>query len=170
MNRREILQGGIAATTLSIVGGAGWTPSSVSGDARPQSLPVYKVIFDQRVAEAREFGREMLQLGLAVQPIDGDMTNLWYDDLYPRWRQSPVAIAGLTAHGPLFCLERLAWDFGMRVVLRTDHQRAAKGSFGRALTGQVSLLQAAAGAGLADDEPDALVSWVIAPVTRSLST
>jgi len=33
----------------------------------------------------------------------------------------------------------------------------------------VSLLQAAAGAGLADDEPDALVSWVIAPVTRSLS-
>ena len=169
MNRREILQGGIAATTLSIVGGAGWTPSSVSGDARPQPLRIYKVIFDQRVAEAREFGREMLQLGLAVQPIDGDMTNLWYDDLYPRWRQSPVAIAGLTAHGPLFCLERLAWDFGMRVVLRTDHRRAAKGSFGRALTGQVSLLQAAAGAGLADDEPDALVSWVIAPVTRSLS-
>ena len=170
MNRREMLQGGIAATALPIVGDAGWMPSSASRHSRHQRLSIYKVIFDQRVAEAREFGREMSQLGLAVHSIDGDMTNLWYDDLYPQWRKSPVSIAGLTAHGPLFCLERLAWDFGMRVVLRADHRRAAKGAFGRALTGYVSLQHAAVGADFADADPRTLIFWVIAPVTRPSST
>jgi hypothetical protein len=166
MNRREMLQSGIAATALPVVGGTGWLPAPQRGHVRVQPLPLYKVIIDQRVGEARAFGREMLKQGLAVQPFDGDMTNLWYDDLYPRWRRNPVAIAGLTAHGPLFCLERLAWDFRMRVVLRADHRRAAKGSFARALTGQVSLQDAAAGAVLTDAEHDTLISWVIAPVTR----
>lgn len=166
MNRREMLQSGIAATALPMVGGAGWLPALQPEDVRVQPLPIYKLIFDQRVGAARAFGREMLQQGLAVQPFDGDMTNLWYDDLYPRWRTNPVAIAGLTAHGPLFCLERLAWDFHMRVVLRADHRRAAKGSFGRALTGQASLKDAAVGAVLTDVEHVTLISWIIAPVTR----
>jgi len=166
MNRREMLQSGIAATALPVVGGAGWLPAPQRGDVGVQPLPIYKVIFDQRVGEARAFGQEMLRQGLAVQPFDGDMTNLWYDDLYPRWRRSPVAIAGLTAHGPLFCLERLAWDFDMRVVLRADHRRAATGSFGRALTGQLSLQDAATGTVLTDIEHDTLISWIIAPVPR----
>jgi hypothetical protein len=29
----------------------------------------------------------------------------------------------LTAHGPLFCLERLAWDHGMRVIARVEQSR-----------------------------------------------
>jgi hypothetical protein len=41
--------------------------------------------------------------------------------LRAAWTKQPVAIAGLTAHGPLFCLERLAWDHGMRVVFRAEH-------------------------------------------------
>jgi hypothetical protein len=51
-------------------------------------------------------------------------------------------------------------------VLRADHRRAAKGSFARALTGQVSLQDAASGAVLTDVEHDTLISWIIAPVTR----
>ena len=52
--------------------------------------------------------------------IRGDITDLWFHDLDPQWKKQPVAIAGLTAHGPLFCLERLAWDHGMRVVSRVE--------------------------------------------------
>ena len=67
----------------------------------------------------------------------GDMTRFWYDDLYHRWRQAPVAIAGLTAHGALFCLERLAWEKRMRVVYRREHS------------------------------PEPLFTWIIAPVPRA---
>jgi hypothetical protein len=35
--------------------------------------------------------------------------------------KQPVAIAGMTLHGPLFCLERLSWDHRMRVVYRAEH-------------------------------------------------
>jgi hypothetical protein len=49
----------------------------------------------------------------------------------------------MTTHGPLFCLERWAWDHGLRVVARTEHAVATAG------------------------EADTLISWVIAPVRRA---
>jgi hypothetical protein len=82
----------------------------------------YKVIFDHRFPASREFGAEMEKLGATVHGIHGDITDLWFHDLYHRWKQSPVPTAGMTAHGPLFCLERLAWDHGMRVLYRTDSE------------------------------------------------
>jgi hypothetical protein len=168
MNRREILQSGIAASALPVVGGAVWPEAEAPGVSSAQHLPIYKVVVDQRVVEEIELGRELSRLGFAVHAIDGDVTSLWYDDLFPRWRENPVAIAGVTAHGPLFCLERLSWDFGMRVVMRADHRRLAAGTFGRALSGRVSLQQVAAGARLDDIEPGTPISWVIAPVTRPM--
>jgi hypothetical protein len=38
-------------------------------------------------------------------------------------------IAGLTARPALFCLERLAWDHGMRVVYHAEHTRRADNTF-----------------------------------------
>ena len=34
-----------------------------------------------------------------------------------------AAIAGVTGHGPLFVLEHLAWDHGMKVLVREEHPR-----------------------------------------------
>jgi hypothetical protein len=48
-----------------------------------------------------------------VHAIRGDITDLWFHDLDLRWKQGPAPIAGLTTHGPLFCLERLAWGKGI---------------------------------------------------------
>ena len=45
----------------------------------------------------------------------------WYDELDLVWRQQRAPIAGLTRHGPLFRLERFAWERGMRVVFRGEH-------------------------------------------------
>jgi hypothetical protein len=168
MNRRDVLQGGIAATALPMLGGAAWQAPwpAASGLLHPDS--VYKVILDQRVVKAIPTGHELSRLGLVVSSIGGDVTKLWYDDLYPRWRESPVVVAGVTAHGPLFCLERLAWDFGMRVVMRADHRRLAAGTFAGMLSGRISLRQAVADAELIDIEPETPISWVIAPVTRPM--
>jgi hypothetical protein len=134
-SRREFIQAGIAASLLPVAGLA-------SGAASPQLAPFYKVIVDERFSSSFYFGEEWRARGASVHAIRGDMTDLWFHDLDPQWKKQPVPIAGLTAHGPLFCLERLAWNHGMRVVSRIE-QTARD----------------------ADGEP--LISWVIAPKKRA---
>ena len=126
-NRREFLQIGIAASALPLAAQAARTsePLGWLGSADAASVPLYKAVYDSRFADSVAFARRVEQRGVAAHAIDGDVTRFWYDDLYHRWREGPVAIAGLTAQGPLFCLERLAWDQGMRVVFRAEHAPAA---------------------------------------------
>jgi hypothetical protein len=133
-SRREFLQAGIAAAVLPITA---WAKESAPGAAGNLSS-FYKVIVDGRFPASVEFGVEMSRLGAPVHTIQGDMTDLWYHDLDTKWKQAPIAIAGLTAHGPLFCLERLAWNHGMRVALRNEHPAL-------------------------DENGEPLISWVIAP-------
>jgi len=119
-NRREILKAGLAVSALPWVAGVLAAPS-----ARPEVVALYKILYDTRFPESVAFATRAAEHGHAVHAMQGDMTRFWYDDLYHRWRQGPAAIAGLTAYGPLFCLERLAWDQRMRVVYRAEHTTAA---------------------------------------------
>jgi hypothetical protein len=122
INRRQILQAGIAATSLPLVTGLARAPErSVAAHVLDHGS-LYKVLFDRRFAAARSFGREAVRWGAPVQGFDGDITDVWYHDLALRWRQGPAPIGGLTAYGALFCLERLAWDARMRVISRTEHR------------------------------------------------
>src|SRR6185295_14895335 len=123
-NRRDVLQGGIALTTLPLVARAAWD----SSDPARAELAPYRILFDDRVAESRRFGAEIARLGGAARAFSGDVTDLWYEELDVRWRREPIAVAGMTRHGPLFCLERLAWGVGMRVVYRAEHRHASDGS------------------------------------------
>lgn len=126
-NRRKVLQGSAAAfATAPILSAAGSAAADDTPEA-PAPVSLYKVIYDNRLAESMAFGDAAAARGLSVAAIAGDVTPLWYEDLDPRWRQGPVAVAGMTGHGPLFCLERLAWEKGMRVVFRVDHTPDADG-------------------------------------------
>ncbi len=80
-------------------------------------------------AAAAAFSAEAGRWGIPVCVIDGDVTALWYEDLQPLWRKQPMPIAGLTARPALFCLERLAWDHGMRVVFHAEHTQRDDGTF-----------------------------------------
>ena len=141
-NRREFLQIGIAATTLPLAAHAARAAGiAAAHSADLQALALYKVVYDLRFAESVAFARRAQTLGMAVHAITGDMTRFWYDDLHRRWQQGAAAIAGLTAHGPLFCLERLAWDQGMRVVFRTEHKVDVAGRVEHALSGPVTMLR-----------------------------
>lgn len=115
--------------------------SNLASSERGEQANFYKVIFDERFPASVAFGAEWKARGEAVHAIRGDITDLWFHDLDHQWKKRPVPIAGLTAHGPLFCLERLAWDHGMRVVSRVEQ------------------------AATHDGEP--LISWVIAPKSKS---
>jgi hypothetical protein len=114
MNRRELLQS-IAAVPLLFTG----LPRDLGGSG---SVPIYKVIFDERFPSCLAFADEMRRCGQDVHSIRGDVTNVWYNDLYYRWKQSPVAIAGLTTHRSLFCLDVLARDAQMRLVHYAEHR------------------------------------------------
>jgi hypothetical protein len=79
-------------------------------------------IHDTRFPLSFGFAKALAARGVKSHGIEGDVTALWYDDLYHGWRSAPRPLAGVTAHGAFFCLERLAWDAGMRVVLRCEHR------------------------------------------------
>ena len=138
-SRRQFLQIGIAASAWPLATqaarAAGFDGFSGAVTGRLPPVPLYKVVYDARFAASVAFGRRAAGLGAPAHAIQGDMTRLWFDDIYHRWKQSPVAIAGLTAQGPLFCFERLAWDQGLRVVFRAEH-----GPTAHLLSGPESLL------------------------------
>jgi len=142
-SRREFLQVAGVALALPISARAGSKPTSaaLAGETAPAQL--YKVIYDERHASSRAFAAEVARLGAPVHAIQGDITDLWFRDLDARWKKQPVAIAGLTEHGALFCLERLSWDHGMRVVYRADHTYRADGYMEHELSGSERMLREA---------------------------
>ena len=122
-NRRQILQIGITATAWPLASRAAQAAGrNVSGRGAVQ---LYKVIYDKRFEDSVSFARRAAALGLPLEAIEGDMTRFWYDDLYHVWKQDPVAIAGLTAHGPMFCFEQIGRDQGMRIVFSAEHRFGA---------------------------------------------
>jgi hypothetical protein len=199
-SRREFLQIGVAALALPI-SARGISPAFEGLAGEPSRVPLYKIVFDERFPASRKFAHEAKSFGAAVHGMKGDITDFWFNDLYARWKQGAAAIAGLTAHGPIFCLERIAWDQRMRVVFRADHRYRGDGTIEHALSGPESMLHEAASlhkegpdwtsraarlvtrcpagrfqmsqtnivasTGKNADDPDHLISWVIAPVNRA---
>lgn len=138
-NRREFLKVGLAASALPMAANA-----MLSTGAEPLvAVPLYKVLYDTRFPASVAFAERAAGRGLAVHAMGGDITRVWYDDLYHRWQHGPAAIAGLTAHGALFCLERLAWDQHMRVIFRGEHAPAADGYIAHRFDGPPGLVSAA---------------------------
>jgi hypothetical protein len=162
-NRREFLQLGLTASLCIPL------PAQVfafTANAAAQSVPaLYKVIHDTRYLHSTELAhslrdrwiRQSRQSALAeipLQAVTGNVTALWYGELQPLWlkqqvlqqqgQQPALALAGTTGSDVLFCLERLAWDAGLRVLLREEHVQEAGAQ-----------------------PQEALVSWVIAAPTRA---
>ena len=117
VDRRQFLHASLAApliprTLLK-------APAGGAARATPLDLvPLYRAVCDDRFAPSVAFGADAARRGIQVVRTTGDISDFWFADLSLRWSTSPVAIAGLTALGPLFCLERLGWDHGLRVVFR----------------------------------------------------
>lgn len=199
-SRREFLQLGMAALALPISVHPPFSATPPIKPASDTSVGLYKAVFDERFSESVAFAEEVKALGKpVVHGIKGDITDLWFHELHARWKREPVAVAGLTGHGAVFCLERLSWDHRMRVVYRGEHQRLPDGRMQHLLSGPPSMLREAedlsisgadwpkliarlvtrcpvvplrttettivSAASPRTDNPDPLISWVIAPRT-----
>jgi hypothetical protein len=86
-----------------------------------------KVLFDSRFASSRAFGAAAERTGQAAVALRGDVTALWVHHLRPQWAAGGGAIAGMTTASSLFCLEQLAKDHWLRVVVRVEHRRSPHG-------------------------------------------
>ena len=86
-----------------------------------RSTPLYRVLVDQRHPGATDFGVEAMSLGAATTVMHGDITDIWFRDLFPQWKTRPVAIAGMTSGVALYCLTELARDAGLRAVYVAEH-------------------------------------------------
>jgi hypothetical protein len=145
--RREFLQASVAASLLPLTLEAD-AHGPEAGAPRTRTEPLldacYAVLADRRFSEAEAYAREARRQGARVVRFDGDITDFWFHDLSLRWRRGPAAIAGFTAPGPLFCLERWGWDHGLYVVSRVEQGLSRAPD---ALTGERQLL----------------IAWAIAP-------
>ena len=76
-NRRDVLQGGIALTTLPLVARAAWD----SPDAPGAGLA--RIAFSSMTAlPSRDvLAQEIARLGGATRAFSGDVTELWYEEL-----------------------------------------------------------------------------------------
>jgi len=175
-NRREFIQAGLAVTTAASVAGA--AAEAATTTAAPP-YRIHKVIYDERFAEPVRFAKAAESLGLQTHAISGDMTALWYHELDGLWREKAVAIAGMTRHGPMFCLELLARDRGMRLVYQAEHQ-IAEAEVRHTVSGPLANLRRSAGltqsgaawpelmAGLVADTPvEPALSGAVGVVTRT---
>jgi hypothetical protein len=125
--RRDFIQDTLTASAFTALAApVGALTGQPSFAGRPR-MPLYAVLYDRRFADSTRFAAASRNVGSATRAIAGDVTEVWYSELYPRWKEAAVPIAGLTTHGPLFCLERLAWDHDMRVVFRGSHQYGPHG-------------------------------------------
>jgi hypothetical protein len=112
-SRRQVLQIGLTGAALLPVAryASAWLSTA-------EAEPFYAVIFDERFPKSRLLASEIAGPSATLAAIRGDVTALWYHDLYFAWQRHAAPVAGVTSAGSLFCLELLARDAGMRVTHR----------------------------------------------------
>jgi hypothetical protein len=129
-NRREFIQQGVALSAAPFV-----LRPVVGVTAQTERLSPVLAIFDHQYVESRFFASALATRGVPTHGINGDVTALWYNDLYHRWAAGPSPIVGLTGASSLFCLEQLAWAVERRVVFRAEHRQLADDGIEHRLTG-----------------------------------
>jgi hypothetical protein len=140
ISRRNVLTFAAAGAAGTLTPIAAWSAfSDTVGSARS----LCRAVFDERYAECLAFARELEHRGAATSGIRNDLAALWYQDLRPRLRQTPLPLAGLTDRTALFCLEELARDVGMKVLYRIDRTTEPGGRVRHDVTGPAAVVEAA---------------------------
>ena len=148
IDRREFITHGAAFGALSLAG-----PWVAANDIAWPSF--YKVVYDSRFELARSFAARANEYGARLHAISGDITELWFGDLYQRWRTGPALLAGVTLESSAVQLGYFARD--QRHVLRYPTGVATDGTdFGASQP--TALLSESM-------TPVRLVSWIIEPLS-----
>ena len=88
----------------------------------PSQWPVH-FVYESNASRYGLVERPTLDEFEKIHLIEGDITWVWYNELYPLWQEGATSTAGLTRETEFFLLKTLARDHGYRVVheKRIDH-------------------------------------------------
>jgi hypothetical protein len=140
-SRRQFIQSGLALSAVSLTGIPTFTTRADEFDV--PSCRIERFVFDTRFAAAVALARHAARHGVTLAETSGDLGDLWYNDLDLRWKQAPMALAGMTTRGGLFILETLAADHRMLVVYRGTHEASQEGGVRHVLSGPAPLVSRA---------------------------
>ena len=125
-SRRAFVIGGAALATLAAaplsVALAGTRLARPSRTFRADAL---LVVMDHGLAQAAAFAADAEASGYRALGFVSDVAASWMNEIEPRLRAGPVAIAGLTSAATLFCIELLARDYGAHPLRRIEHPRGS---------------------------------------------
>lgn len=124
MNRRSVLKAGLATSLLPLFGLNGFAKAF---DLQ-NNVKLKAILSDARFPASSEFGTQAAAMGIPHLISRGDITAVWQKHLDPIWREGTASVMGLTTQEQLFCLERLAWDRGMKVLMRVEHDDSGDGA------------------------------------------
>jgi hypothetical protein len=79
-----------------------------------------KYFHDANLDFGRRFADELARNRVDSSGVLDNWTNVWSREIDPIWRKQPMAIAGVTQHGPMFMLTQLAQRHGMRLVYQAE--------------------------------------------------
>ncbi len=94
-NRRQFLAGSLAGSTLITAFPAGATTLF----ADPARNLFADIVFDERFEHAVRIARDFGKLGTRAYAIQGDVSEVWYEQLAPSFQAGPRTIGGLTSAG-----------------------------------------------------------------------
>jgi hypothetical protein len=161
MNRRKFCLTSAAAA----ISGAAAGLSCLTPAAAASSVRLYRFIYDRRYSASRAFGAaaERARSTAGVAAIGGDVTALWSRDFRLQWSAGGGVIAGMTTARTLLCLEELAKDHWMRVVIRAEHAISENQKIAHRLTASEPIIARLTSALAAEDwpakMPAALATW-----------
>lgn len=116
-SRRVVLQASAGALAAVVA-----APLSIRAQALAgRRALITTVVFDERIAACRDFADEAARYGADALSMEGDVTELWYDDLRSGLKVSPTIIAGLTQEPAANSLRSLARDVDYYQIYRGDH-------------------------------------------------
>jgi hypothetical protein len=133
ITRREVLGAGVALASISSVMGLN---SAFGAEAvnNPTALPkVSALVLDEGLGVSTPLldvlHRHKRDLSFLTLGLDAFASTA----LKPLFSSGQM-IAGLSAGATLFCLERIAWDYGYRITRRSEHEfKASAGNENDAL-------------------------------------
>src|ERR1700680_4883482 len=96
LNRRVFFEAGAATGALCGLARAAGSSGAPIVPAPDMLPPLYRVVVDERFVCSAGFRGGVASGGCVVRGVRGDVTDLWFYELAPRWRELPAPIAGLT--------------------------------------------------------------------------
>jgi hypothetical protein len=132
IDRRQFIEAGLSGSIAAALARA--VPVNVGSKASGPRPPERVALYDGRYFDCREFAVALQDHRACAHALLWSSADVRNTNVSLHWASKPVAIAGLIAHAPHFCLQRLALSRGMRVLYEGVHHPLPRGRVEHAIS------------------------------------